>query len=795
MDNLGGAYYRLRDYVNVHRCWEFVKEQKPEDPLIHQRLFDLAQEFGDDAGMTGAIEDIQKVMGTKSALYNYCQAAKIVADVRAKRQDKKALAEARKHLKDAAKERSDWHELPRLEGEVDELDGRLDAAIVNFQRALELGPLSAVTGNRLLNLLIRKGRMSDAKEVLRQLGSSANSKLTGLLKMHGKEDEVDQAVASAKADCEADPKNAEKWLWYGQLNSTAGRMEEAELAFRKVVEIAPQLPQGYLLLVNLLMNVKKKAEAEEIIRQAEKELPADTAGAVLGQCYEIVGDQVRAEELYQGLLKDKPDDSTALRGVATYYLRTNRPDKAAEYVQQVLDKKIQPKDADAENMIWARRAMAQIFSGKGDYPNLQKAIKLLQGNAVDGQYSPEDTLMLASLLAQRPELVSRNKAIDLLENLEKSRPLKLEEQLVLVQLYDRVDRWDEARERMGDLLTRSEENPTYLATFAQLLLKHDDVENAERWVARLAAIQPDSVVTAQLQAAVLVKKGQPEKAITLLSRLIKRYTADQLPRLVTVTTVLEELGQYTAAEKILRDFAAEEPRATLALAAFLARRGSTEEALALCGKARKTHPLTSIIQVGLGTLRQRPQEVSKANHDLIQSWIEKALVDDPDSSNLQLQVADFRDLEGNYAEVIKLYRALLARNDVTEQRKAIVQNNLAFILATAEGPLRDPDDALKLVQNALRVLGPSGDLLDTRAMAYLAQGKSKEALADLLVAVADNPSPTKFMHLAMAQKQAGDKVAATKAMKDAQDAKLDPATLSKPERKNYDLLIKEFKLK
>ena len=39
------------------------------------------------------------------------------------------------------------------------------------------------------------------------------------------------------------------------------------------------------------------------------------------------------------------------------------------------------------------------------------------------------------------------------------------------------------------------------------------------------------------------------------------------------------------------------------------------------------------------------------------------------------------------------------------------------------------------------------------------------------------------------------KAAAQKALKDAQSAKLDPAQLSNPERKNYEQLVKDLKAK
>ena len=55
----------------------------------------------------------------------------------------------------------------------------------------------------------------------------------------------------------------------------------------------------------------------------------------------------------------------------------------------------------------------------------------------------------------------------------------------------------------------------------------------------------------------------------------------------------------------------------------------------------------------------------------------------------------------------------------------------------------------------MRVLGPNSDLLDTRALGYLASGDVKKALEDFRAAVMDAPSSplsaSKYFHLAQAE--------------------------------------------
>ena len=72
-------------------------------------------------------------------------------------------------------------------------------------------------------------------------------------------------------------------------------------------------------------------------------------------------------------------------------------------------------------------------------------------------------------------------------------------------------------------------------------------------------------------------------------------------------------------------------------------------------------------------------------------------------------------------------------------------NNLAVHLAEPETAA----EAEKLVATAMAEMGPHPDVLDTRGIVRLAQGKSRDSLEDLREAVLV-PSATKYIHLASA---------------------------------------------
>jgi hypothetical protein len=78
-------------------------------------------------------------------------------------------------------------------------------------------------------------------------------------------------------------------------------------------------------------------------------------------------------------------------------------------------------------------------------------------------------------------------------------------------------------------------------------------------------------------------------------------------------------------------------------------------------------------------------------------------------------------------------------------------NNLAYLTALAEaGTTAGENDPLKLVQQAELILGPTADILDTRAMVYIARKQYDLAIADLELSVTDNPTAAKYFHKAIA---------------------------------------------
>src|SRR5262249_32830622 len=141
----------------------------------------------------------------------------------------------------------------------------------------------------------------------------------------------------------------------------------------------------------------------------------------------------------------------------------------------------------------------------------------------------------------------------------------------------------------------------------------------------------------------------------------------------------------------------------------------------------------------------------------VEKWLKAALTKEPTSKRLRLALSDLYNTQERYSEVIALYKQLLKEND----RELLVLNNLAFLLTFSQG---DTKEALELVNRAITAVGPTPELLDTRALIYLKKGQNKEAVEDLNNALAQAPGASRYFHLARAYLLTGNRTAALVAL-------------------------------
>jgi tetratricopeptide (TPR) repeat protein len=292
------------------------------------------------------------------------------------------------------------------------------------------------------------------------------------------------------------------------------------------------------------------------------------------------------------------------------------------------------------------------------------------------------------------------------------------------------------------------------------------LDAATFWLAKLEAAAPDVTLTTALKARVLVKQGKADEAVAALRGLVPRpMPREKMGTLVEIAKLMEQLDQNDAAESMYREYVALDPTATLLLAGFMARHGTLKDSLDTAQSALETRTVEEVVREALTALRLHQDDATKEDYGRVEGWATKAIARRPKDMILQLEYAELLDLQGRYPELEETYQRLLKNTAVTGVQRALVLNNLAYLLAVQN----KVGDSRQLIDEAVQILGPQSDLLDTRALVHLAHGEVKQAVDDLNLAVVDQPSGTKFFHLARANQLNKDSQGAQQAMKKAID--------------------------
>lgn len=779
-------------------------EQEPDALENHALRWELAFDAQDLAEMEQALAGILRVEG-HGPLWHYATAVYLAMS--GERGKGKADDAIQKHLAEAARLRPTWSQVAMLEAEIHERQGRQDAALQDYQRALDLGERSPRAIRRTVELLYRQGRYGEADRVLRRLEdqmpwSDEIGRLASCIAI--RLDDSAYAIEKAR-QIAARSQNFQDHVWLGQLLAAEGRqakrddahqgdsaqtLTEAEASLRRAVELAPQSSEAWASLVRFLNLENRRPDAEAVLQQAKSRLALERAPLILGSCYEAMGQRDAAAKEYERALSQSPEDPATLRQAAAFFVRAAASQLAEPHLRRILS----AKDSRPHDVAWARRTLASLLRGRG-YRDLKEALRLVEANlAAGGTY--EDDREKAAILSAFPDRAGRREAAGLLERLVARSAVSSGDRILLAQLYLRDGDLSRAAKHLRIVASAEADQPLHLALYVDVLLQRNECQEAAVWLERLQRLAPAAITTHTLQATLACQRGEAEKAIAVLKGFLSAPAArpgerDQRP--LQIAAFLEKRASEATrsqhpdqaprllaeAERILRQEASKHPDTTLTLAEFLARQACHEDALALIQKVWTTSPSQAVGNALAAVVSNG--ELKEPQRKQAEKILQKAIEVRGRETSLLLVRADLAIAGAQLVEAENLYREILRR----DKDQVIAINNLAVLLALQPGR---GAEALSLAERAVEIAGPQGVLLDSRAMAYLGLNRAREALADLENSLADAIRPTRYFHQAQAYRLLGEEQAAATALAEARSQGLRRDLLHPLERPIYDRL-------
>jgi tetratricopeptide (TPR) repeat protein len=796
---------RRGDTADAKRLLEQVLSDRKDDHVSRWMYFDIVRDEFDVDGMQRMADDFRQIRGPSSEQAKLADAAtKVVAVIRDHREeltpeqsevkltepDKARLAEARKILEELTQSAERWHEPHKYLADIEALEGNRDAEITQLQSAMSKGQLDGNRVRRLYELLFAAQRFPEAEKLQPLL---ANVKGVGLEKAHIevllKTKRIDEAKQALERMKPAENAAVDEHLWYAYAQKSIGNLDAAASSLRSALQADPKMVDAWVMLVGVLMSQNKKNDATTVIEEAKLRVPADQRDLIVAQCYEVVNDKKRAEQYYLTASKSKPDDLMTNKMVAGYYLRLGNFEKGKQYLDTITREAAKAQsNEDKEIVAWSRRARAVVLAMNGYWEQFQEADKLLREQDIS-QATDDDLLLRIGLMANRKEPASMRSALQLFEELQSRKPLQPNEQVAMARLYERTGQWPQAQNAMVAALQQRDVDPLYFLVYAEMLIRNGDVNEVERWLDQYDRAKKDGVSQA-LRATVLAKQERPREAAELLLKTVGPLPAkpERRQQIKNTATLMETLELHEHAEKMYRELARLDRNERKELARYIGMQGKIDEAFAILDELSKEMPPLDVVTIGMNIMRARRGDLKEQHFAMLGRWYNSARQSDPNSLQIEMLVGDIWEVRGQLAKAEEVYRRVINRPDVQGPLRAMVANNLAFILSAQQ---KDLDEALSLINQSMGVLGPSSDLIDTRGVVYLAMNKPQEAIADFKEAILQ-PTASKWVHLALAQHAAGDSEAARESLRKAQDMNLKRHDLYSSEHERYDRMVQEL---
>jgi len=792
-------YDRVKLPDDARRALEKVVAALPNSLAARRQLFKHALANGDADRMDSSLAEIEKMVGSDHSIWQYCEAQRLVVLVALRRRDKSTLDKAINLLDKALKQRPEWADPYRLKASIYLQLGKTKEAIANFEQAIQFGGLDPASIKQLYGLYLKTKQFTKAQE----LQDLAGSEQAGLISpqqqaiiLFGR-GEIDKGLAKAREAVEQNPDEPALHQWIARLYLQAGKKDRAETSLRKTVELAPDNDTAWYLLIASLVSQDKTEDAEAELRRAQLHLPDEKLPILLGRASALLGRRREAEQFLLMAHRARPDSLALTQAVAEYYLgrayyRKDGPAKASVYLKKILAE-ANRVGADDPHVHWARRATASILASRGIHRDILKATKLVEKNAVDGKLAREDNLAIATLLAVRKDADSHQRAITAYEQVDEQQPLDGQLSLALAELCYKTGQWKKCRSRMYDLFTKYENSASIAAILCRMHLDRGELQEAVPPLDRLKKLAPKHPQTVELEARLLTKQGKNREAIAAVRSLLPEDPGpSDVPQLMQLARLLEELKHVAAAEQMYLRCSRIEPGTRLELANFYGRQQDLKNAFEILEElAISSKNLENIIHVGVQAIRFNRLNVGDSYDAVVQGWLDKGLRENPDSAKLLFALSDFEESQQKYAEAEKTYLRLIEHPDLDEQRRSIVLNNLAFLLGMRQ---QDPKRALGYIEEAIEVMGPTPDLLDTRGIVHAADQNYDAAVADLELALQQKKDPSIYLHLALVHSSGGDLETARATLKMAEQAGLDPRLLKPFERDLYQELRKQLEV-
>lgn len=356
----------------------------------------------------------------------------------------------------------------------------------------------------------------------------------------------------------------------------AGRLGQAEAAYRKILDTTPDQLDALRLMGVLFGQTGRLEQAHDMLRRAAALQPEDAnINYNLGECCRRMVRTDAALDAYRVALAAAPNFADAALGLAGLLLQEGQADKAIEVCRSIL--KREPKDPRLHNQLGsalldsgdaagARKRFENAIDLMPDYATARRnlavalvrleempqALELLDGLIRDEQDSV-DLLYLAALALNR--IGQYADALPLLERIIELEPDNIDAISAMAVAHRNLSQTEQAIACYQRAVELAPDNARQLARWADMLARISRLDEAHEALARAKSLDPDDEVAALVGAQLARRGGDNDTAYAELTPLANgeiepRFRAGARYEL---GSVCEAMGRYGEAFQAFSD--------------------------------------------------------------------------------------------------------------------------------------------------------------------------------------------------------------------------------------------------
>jgi predicted Zn-dependent protease len=429
------------------------------------------------------IDELKKAEGETGLMWRLHQAANWLAsnEWRSKQQDIES------NLQYCIDQDPEWSEPPILLGQMYERLQNTGRAENIYRQALVRNPSATDIMDKLVTLLEKQGRFSEAEKTLQQ--SETNPRYTSarytLLSLRA--GATSKAINELKARISNDDKDANSRILLARL--IYWQDKDVDQALRYLNE-AEAITSGSIAItaarVSILRAEDRTEEAQQILDDyvtAQNDFNAYWMRAV----YKTQeNDLQNAEEDYRKLTTFPKQGAKGYELLSNFYVRCEKFDKAIETIEEGLN--AYPE----EDLILKRRLMMTLFLQSSEQ-NQQRALEILAELEERLPQDPELMKMRAIQLLNESTPQSLKAARTKLENVIKLEPTAVDAHLMLIGIAMQEQDYETARNIAIRAIGSNPQNMALLEARSKIELKLDNVPMAAQLAQVVLQNDPNNI--------------------------------------------------------------------------------------------------------------------------------------------------------------------------------------------------------------------------------------------------------------------------------------------------------------